>query len=73
MILKIEIRYSSSDFCMRIALKRSEIIFKAYAKQVLKNVTVSFFQNLEEEIDKTVFMKNDVKIHLSFAKKVRKQ
>jgi len=73
MILKIEIRYSSSDFCMRIALKRSEINFKAYAKQVLKNVAVSFFQNLEEEIDETVFMKNDVKIHLSFAKKVRKQ
>ena len=73
MILKIEIRYSSSDFCMRIALKRLEIIFKAYAKQVLEDVAVPFLQNLEEGIDGTIFMENDVKIHLGFAKKVRKQ
>jgi len=73
MILKTEIRYSFSDFCMRIALKRSEINFKAYAKQVLEDVAVPFLQNLEEGIDGTIFMENDVKIHLGFAKEVRKQ
>ncbi len=49
----------------------SGINFKAYAKQVLKNTVMLFFQDLEEEIDRTIFMKNDVKIHLRFVKSVR--
>ncbi len=42
-----------------------------YAKQVLENVAVPFLQDLEKEIEQTIFMKNDVKIHLGWAKKVR--
>jgi len=49
----------------------SEINFKAYIKQILKNVAVSFLQDLKKEIEQTVFIKNDVKIHLSFVKKIR--
>jgi len=32
---------------------------------------VLFLQDLEKEIEQTVFMKNDVKIYLNFAKKMR--
>ena len=49
----------------------SGINFKAYAKQVLENTVVSLLQGLEEEIDRTIFMENGVKIHLKFAKPMR--
>ncbi len=49
----------------------SEINFKAYIKQILKNVAVLFLQDLKKEIEQTVFIKNDVKIYLSFVKKIR--
>jgi len=48
-----------------------EINFKIYAKQILKNVTVSFLQDLKKKIEQIIFIKNDVKIYLNFIKKIR--
>lgn len=61
----------SSEFYMRITLKVLEINLKAYTRQVLENTVVSFLQDLKEDINDTVFMKNEARVHLEWAKLMR--